>query len=496
TATGTLSRATQIIYRVSARSTVGVDELTLDPDGRATWTSQGRHTEVRLPPEVYSDIIGRLEQYSFKAATGVHGDAMAGYQHEIEVLEGPKKRSRCTLRLGHEFGSYLGDAPLGMKEVVALLDRIAARVESGADLSESPDALMAALLRGIDFPYVNPHGQPGEFALIDRQGRVLGASALKFTLPHASGLLPARIGDKFGFIRPDGEVVIPAVYALTLGFSEGLAAVKVVETGLWGFIDPRGTMVIEPQFASAANFSDGLACVQLGERQGYCDRSGAFVPGPQHASQLGRFSGGRAAFRALSRIGVPAWGYIDRSGAIIVPASFDAAGEFREGLACVQQDDLFGYIDESGQWAIEPRFTDAGDFHDGLAAVGDNGQYGYCDRTGTVVIDLRFLRAGNFAEGLAPVAVGAKTGFIDREGRVVIEPQFDLALPFSEGQAAVRINHKWGYIDRSGRRTIEPIYENAGPFVDGVACVRRFAEPRPVVHTGSKKVIVNLGKKT
>lgn len=493
-ATGTLSRATQIIYRVSARSTVGVDELTLDPDGRATWTSQGRHTEVRLPPEVYSDIIGRLEQYSFKAATGVHGDAMAGYQHEIEVLEGPKKRSRCTLRLGHEFGSYLGDAPLGMKEVVALLDRVASHVESGADLSESPEALMGALLRNIEFPYVNPHGEPGAFQLIDPRGAVLPASRLRFSPPYSSGLLPFRDGDRFGFVRPSGEVALPPAYALTLGFSEGLAAIRL--EGGWGYIDEAGELVIPAKFAAAASFSDGLACVQLGEQTGYCDRAGAFVPAPPRASQLGRFAGGRASFRALSRIGVPAWGYLDRAGQIVVPASFDRAGEFSEGLACVQQDDLFGFIDPAGAWAIEPRFTDAGDFHEGLAAVGDSGQYGYCDASGTAVIDFRFLRAGDFAEGLAPVGVGARTGFIDRDGRVVIEPQFDLAQSFSEGLAGVRIHHKWGYIDRAGRVVIAPIYESAGPFTGGVACVRLFAEPRPVVHTGSKKVIINMGKKT
>src|SRR5690606_24497227 len=172
----TLSRATQIVYRVGTRTSSEVDTLTLDPDGRATWSSQGRYTEVKLPPEVYGDILGRLEQYSFKAATGVHGDAMADYQHEIEVLEGPKKRSRCTLRLGHEFGTYLGDAPIGMKEVVALLDRVTSRVESGADLSESTEALMGALLRNLDFPYVNPHGEPGDFQLIDPSGAVLPAS--------------------------------------------------------------------------------------------------------------------------------------------------------------------------------------------------------------------------------------------------------------------------------------------------------------------------------
>lgn len=491
--TGTLSRATQIVYRVSARTSSEVDVLTLDPDGRATWTTQGRQCEVKLPREVWADVLGRLEQYSFKAVSGLHGDAMADYQHEIEVYEGPQKRSRCTLRLGHEFGTYLGQAPTGIKEVVALLDRIASRVESGADLSESPDALMGALLRGIDFPYVNPHGEPGAFALIDARGQALPASTMKFSLPYSSGLLPCRFEDKVGFIRPSGELVIPAAFSLSLGFSEGLAAVKVAEG--WGYIDTAGQILIEPQFPSAASFSDGMACVQRGDQAGYTDRDGHFVAAPPQASQLGKFVGGRAAFRALSRIGVPAWGYLDKTGKIVVPASLDHAGEFNEGLACAQQDDLFGFIDPDGNWAIEPRFTDAGDFREGLAVVGDSGHYGYCDRGGTVVIDYRFLRAGTFSEGLAPVGIGAKTGFIDREGRVVIDPIFDTALSFSDGLAAVRVNHKWGFVDRAGRVVVEPIYESAASFVDGVACVRRFAEPKPVVHTGSKKVIINMGKK-
>lgn len=491
--TGTLSRATQIVYRVGSRTSSEVDVLTLDPDGRATWTSQGRQSDVKLPREVFGDVLGRLEQYSFKAVSGLHGDAMADYQHEIEVLEGPKKRSRCTLRLGHEFGTYLGQAPTGLKEVVALLDRVASRVESGADMSESPEALMAALLRGIDFPYVNPHGEPGPFALIDVRGNPLPASSMRFSLPYASGLLPCRVDDKIGFVRASGELAIPATFSLSLGFSEGLAAVRVAEG--WGYIDTSGQIVIEPQFSSAASFSDGMACVQRGDHAGYCDRDGRFVAAPPSASQLGRFVGGRAAFRALSRIGVPAWGYLDKACKIVVPASLDHAGELSEGLACAQQDDMFGFIDPDGGWAIEPRFTDAGDFHDGLAVVGDSGHYGYCDRGGTVMIDYRFLRAGNFAEGLAPVGIGAKTGFIDRDGRVAIEPAFDTALSFSDGLAAVRVNHKWGYVDRAGRTVIEPTYESAAPFSDGVACVRRFADPKPVVHTGSKKVIINMSKK-
>ncbi len=490
---GTLSHATQILYRVNPRTSSEVDVLTLDADGRARWTGHGREATGTLPAGLFAEIIHRLEQYSFKSVTGVHGDAMADFQHEIEVHEGPKKRSRCTLRVNHETGALLGGAPTGMKEMVKFLDLIVARVQLGVPNDDPPEQIIASLLRQVDFPYVNPHGGPGPFALIDRSGELLPVSTQRFSMPFSSGLLPVRIEDKMGFVRPSGELVIPAAFLLTLGFCEGLAAVKVAEG--WGYIDVNGVMVIPPQFAAASNFADGLAHVHRGHHGGFIDKAGNFFADPPHASQVGRFAGGFAPYRALSRIGVPAWGYVDRNGALALPPTYDHAGEFSEGLAAVQQDDLYGFIDTNFELVVAPSFTTAGEFHEGLAPVGVDALTGYCDASGELVIEPRFARGGAFSEGLAPVGVGTRTGFIDRAGRMVIEPIFDTALPFSEGLAAVRIQHRWGYVDRSGRRVVEPIYESALPFSGGLACVRRFADPKPVVHTGSKKVIVNLGGK-
>ena len=287
---------------------------------------------------------------------------------------------------------------------------------------------------------INPHGEPGAFVLIDKRGAALPVSSQKFSMPLGNGLLPVRIDDKVGFARPTGELVIPASYLLTLGFSEGLAAVKTPEG--WGYIDVHGVMVIAPQFASASNFADGLAHVHRGGHGGFIDRAGHFFADPPHASQVGRFAGGFAPYRALSRIGVPAWGYVDRHGAVALPPTHDFAGEFSEGLAAAQQDDLFGYLGPNMDFVIPPQFTIAGEFHGGLAPVAVDALTGYCDRKGTLVIEPKYARGGAFAEELAPVVVGNRTGFIDPRGRMVIDPTFDTALPFSEGLAAVRVSHR------------------------------------------------------
>ena len=62
----------------------------------------------------------------------------------------------------------------------------------------------------------------------------------------------------------------------------------------------------------------------------------------------------------------------------------------------------YGYINKSGKMVIAPRFGWTNRFSEGLAAVqGEDFKYGYLDRTGKLVIDLRFDFAERFSGGLA-----------------------------------------------------------------------------------------------
>lgn len=112
-------------------------------------------------------------------------------------------------------------------------------------------------------------------------------------------------------------------------------------------------------------------------------------------------------------------------------------------LAPVEFGEKWGYVDKTGNIVIEPRFVRAGHFFKGLAKVvsiigdGKGGRYiafGYIDKTGKYVAEPRFDDAGDFSEGLAKVKMGGKRsyryGYIDKTGKVVIEPQFDHAGVF------------------------------------------------------------------
>jgi len=106
----------------------------------------------------------------------------------------------------------------------------------------------------------------------------------------------------------------------------------------------------------------------------------------------------------------------------------------------IADDAVWGYVDRLGKLIIPAQYQDAWTFSDGLAAVEKDGNWGFIDRFGKVVIKPQFDRADSFAEGLAAVRVDKKWGYIDKSGNMVIEPKFDGNWAFGEGLAPVMLN--------------------------------------------------------
>lgn len=160
---------------------------------------------------------------------------------------------------------------------------------------------------------------------------------------------------------------------------------------------------------------------------------------------------------------------------------FQRINGFSEGLAYVVVDGKWGFIDRTGTVVIQPQFDDAGCFRNGIAPVEKNKKWGYVDQKGNVVIDFVWDWASDFYENRALVMSGRLWGYIDTKGSVVIKPQFDLAHSFSDGLALVasRNNRQRaidlrGYIDSNGQWIIKldpTSYHPIGDFKDGLARV-------------------------
>ncbi len=174
------------------------------------------------------------------------------------------------------------------------------------------------------------------------------------------------------------------------------------------------------------------------------------------------------------------WGFIDRTGRLVVEPQYHWALPFHEGLACVDQGNSdegphYGFVDTTGSHVIPARLSYPSQFGEGLAPMSDGNGWGYINKTGEYALPPEYEGTGLFSEGLASVETRDGLGYIDKTGRFVIEPQSEYlsAFAFSEGLAAVGTSQGRGYIDKTGRFIIEPLFLDVGEFRDGLAPVCR-----------------------
>jgi hypothetical protein len=165
------------------------------------------------------------------------------------------------------------------------------------------------------------------------------------------------------------------------------------------------------------------------------------------------------------------WGYINSKGKLVLPAAYDDARLFREGLAAVQKGIAWNFIAEDGRSISREPYRRARSFMEGYAAVENANGWGFIDTQGVTVIPNQYRGAGDFSERRAPVLTDKGWGFIDPTGKFVIKPEFEEVGRFREGLARVRKKHRsWFYIDPNGRKVITGPYQVAADFSEGLAC--------------------------
>lgn len=271
-------------------------------------------------------------------------------------------------------------------------------------------------------------------------------------LPLSQALAQRKV-DRFGFVGTDGTV-IPSDYGETGEFSEGLARVAHEKGGPYGFIDRSGKLVIKEQYKSASNFAGGVSFAQdMKGKSVIIDKRGKVVR--ELKDMYGRVSeyvkrDGPYPFHSGEKDG-----FMTAKGDVVIPATFDDAGFFSEGLAAVLVGGKIGFVDTTGKMVIAPQYYSptylsnnvvdhAPEFHEGLAPVGvDSGaaHIGFIDRTGKLVIPAIYKDAGYFSSGAAPVRVAkadALYGYIGHDGKDITGPKFQTAWDFTEGTAMVK----------------------------------------------------------
>ena len=312
---------------------------------------------------------------------------------------------------------------------------------------------------------------------------------------------------KYGYMDISGLTVIPPQYNHAYDFSEGLAIVELNTYGkkkVFGAINTVGELqfefecdnviAIENEYGGVIErgFAEGFAVIEIGDKYGFIHKSGKIVLYPIYDA-LFPFCEGMALYSNNGK-----WGYLNTDIKVAIEAQYYGAGLFSEGVAPVSCE---GEIRNKHGWHIE---------RDGVSSVSDM-QWGFINKSGEYVIAPKFLRAGSFSEGLAAVEKRIfinivkhddqygyvnKKGYFDRLQEDDINTDcFDKGLylfgnkEYIYDSECLKKEHfkehfdvfeyskifdyieKWGFIDKNGNLVIEPKFDSVMGFSEGVAAI-------------------------
>lgn len=301
--------------------------------------------------------------------------------------------------------------------------------------------------------------------------------------------------DKWGFIDITGTFVIKPAYAYVSDFNSKGIAIAIdskayYETGKVYLIDRTGKTVAGPFTGSAPqNFENGYIVLKSNTGYVLMDETAKIVL--QSTNTLYAYQDGMLRFSTVTG-GKELYGYMDITGKIIIPAKYQYAGEFSNGLAVVTINDTsYAIIDKKGKLIkVSDHYINSGDLSQDFipysVKIGDYDYlYGYQTTAGKIVTPAKYSYIDGFKDGIAIVAeskdeeYNEKYGLIDKTGKYIIQPQYSGITYLGEGLYAVS-NNFYSYDDQytpkalfsgKGVQLTDFKFYTVNPFVNHMASV-------------------------
>lgn len=241
--------------------------------------------------------------------------------------------------------------------------------------------------------------KPGD---IDPNAKVLDVDQL---FPFSDGVARVRKGTAFALIDSSGKFIVPFnKWDITTDSKSGMLIVK--DKNGCGVIDTKGKLIVPCKYSDISYFDkDGYVSFLNAQPFFFINANGHKIIYTQPRGFLfPSFSqGSEGLFKAGTYGAKSKDGYLNRKGKVVIPAQFDEAENFSEGLAVVGNKNEFGEM-----------------------------KYGFIDTTGKLVIPLQFsIKPGPFTSGRAFVEPVKKDEFsyayINRQGEIMMKIKSDPA---------------------------------------------------------------------
>lgn len=209
---------------------------------------------------------------------------------------------------------------------------------------------------------------------------------------------------KWGAIDTNHKVIISPQYHYPFEFSQekALIGVKKGENYQFFFINKQNRRLHKKNFVFARSFQENVALCKDKSSWFFVDTNMQKVFSlPLETIYADSFFEGMAVI-AFEKEGNVQYGFVDKTGRIVINPQYKQVGYFSEGLAvAMDKTGKYGYINTKGVWIIPPQYTlttfldrnpETLNFHQGRVVFYDDKlqKYGFLDKKGNVVLSAQF----------------------------------------------------------------------------------------------------------
>jgi len=184
---------------------------------------------------------------------------------------------------------------------------------------------------------------------------------------------------KYGVIDQYGNMLVPNIYEWISNFHEGKAFANqggvlensLIKGGKWKILDlgnERTVDLADSTLMVVVNNKKSLPWLEFNQgvcwfpgwsegkiKMGLMDSDGNWIHKPEYNVVTYIREGKAGVF-------VTKMGFVDTTGKVVIPCSFDTVGDFFCGMAKAKSGKLYGFINDKGEFVIAPQFEDVGDF--------------------------------------------------------------------------------------------------------------------------------------
>jgi hypothetical protein len=246
----------------------------------------------------------------------------------------------------------------------------------------------------------------------------------------------------------------------------------------YGYINTKGDFILQPIYDYANDFSEGIAIVMQGEKYLAIDESGAVIF--ENDNTISSFRNGVASF-AMTNHDVWLYGYVDKSGQVIIEPQFIYAGSFNDkdqAYVTLPNGKTYELIDKSGKvlasYELELGNNYVSSFEDGYVIYYDSEsmKYGASTLTGDTILepkysDIAYLGSNLFAVKSPDMefyqATNAPSAIYNSKGEQLTDYTFYDLAHYSNGYTSASDDSSVFFLDSSGQEvTSLPSYDGSG----------------------------------